>query len=94
MSVLQDPGGRIWEVVAHGGSTVLTITFDQQRFTKKRTNKNVMSIKRRRETACMITTRTDPNFNDTELCQNVQTPAERDMRRKDHTDTTFTCEFT
>ena len=55
-----------------------------------------MSIKRRRETACMITARTDPNFNDTELCQNVriQTPAERDMRRKDHTDTTFTCEFT
>ena len=53
-----------------------------------------MSIKRRRETACMITARTDPNFNDTELCQNVQTPAERDTRRKDHTDTTFTCEFT
>ena len=28
------------------------------------------------------------------LCQKVQTPAERDMRRKDHTDTIFTCKFT
>ena len=65
MSVLPDPGGRIWEVVAHGGLIVLTITFDQQRLTKKQTNKNVMSIKRRCETACMIAARTDPNFNDT-----------------------------
>ena len=67
MSVLPDTGGLIWEVVAHGGLTVLTITFDQQRLTKKQTNKNVMSIKRRCETACMITARTDPNFNDTDF---------------------------
>ena len=46
MCVLPDPGGHIWAVVVHGSSTALTITFDQQRFTKKQTNKNVMSIKR------------------------------------------------
>ena len=47
------------QVVAHVGSTVLTTTFDQQRFIKKPTNKNVISVKRRCETACMITACTD-----------------------------------
>ena len=42
------------QVVALIGSTVLTTTFDQQRFIKKPTNKNVISVKRRCETACMI----------------------------------------
>lgn len=46
-------GGRIWEVVAYVGSTVLTTTFDQRRFIKNPTNKNVMSVKRRCETACI-----------------------------------------
>ena len=67
MSVLPDPGGLIWEVVAHVGSTVLTTTFDQQRLIKKPTIKNAISVKRRCETACMITARTDPNFNDTDF---------------------------
>ena len=40
--VLPDTGGRIWEVIAHVSSTVLTTTIDQQRFIKKPTNKNVM----------------------------------------------------
>ena len=57
--VLPDTGGRIWEVVAHVGSTVLTTTFDQQRFIKKPTIKNAISVKRRCETACMITACTD-----------------------------------
>ena len=57
--VLPDTGGHIWEVIAHVGSTVLTTTIDQQRFIKKPTNKNVMSVKRRSETACMITACTD-----------------------------------
>ena len=57
--VLPDTGGRIWEVVAHVGSTVLTTTFDQQRFIKKPTNKNLKSVKRRCETACMINACTD-----------------------------------
>ena len=64
---MPDTGGRIWEVVAHVGSTVLTTTFDQQRFIKKPTNKNVMSVKRRCETACMITACTDPNFNEIDV---------------------------
>ena len=40
--VLPDTGGRIWEVIAHVSSTVLTTTIDQQRFIKKPKNKNVM----------------------------------------------------
>ena len=86
-------GGRIWEVVAHVGSTVLTTTFDQQRFIKKPINKNVISVKRRCETACMITACTDLQRN-CRLCQKGQTPAEGDISRKDHTDTIFTCEYT
>ena len=43
-----------------------------------------------------VTAQTDPNFNETDGFVKLkgQTPAERDMRRKDHTDTIFTCEFT
>ena len=91
--VLPDTGGRIWEVVAHVGSTILTTTFDQQRFIKKPTNKNLKSVKRRCETACMINACTDLQRNRC-LCQKGQTPAEGDMSRKDHSDTIFTCEFT